>query len=127
MPLPNLPPAISGQPPMGAAPVGPPTGNPGLQAEGLAKLREAIKIITDALKSFPPGSEPFTKAASALSTLSRLAAPGDEVPGVQQSALRDLQSNAGQNAMLQQVIRAMGAGGGQPGMPGAPGAAPPAM
>ena len=110
---------------MGASPVGVPSGNPGQTANGLAQLREAVKLLEQVLPNLQMGSDPWKAVSSAISQLGRHASPSDEVPGVQQSALRGLQNNTSSNAMMQAVLRSQG--GGQGGAPSGPpgGAAPP--
>ena len=88
----------------------------------MAKVREAINILQAALPEFPPGSDPHKALLTAISSISKHIAPSAEVPGVQQTALRDLQSQAGKSAMLQQVMQSLG---GAKAGPGGGGAAPP--
>ncbi len=117
-----LPPSLSGQPPIGASPVSVPTGSPGANAGAMSKVREAIGILQQALPELPPGTDPHKAVLNAISSISKYVGPSNAVPGVQQTALRDLQQNAGKNAMLQQVMSSLGganAGGGGP-----PGGAP---
>lgn len=126
MPQPELPPSLSGQPPMGSSPVESPSGSPGKSANAMAKVREAVKLLETALADLPTGSDPYKAVINSIQSISRHVSPSEEVPGVQQTALRDLQQGAGKNAMLQQVMRSMGGGeGGQPG--GMPGGAPGGM
>lgn len=124
--MPMMPPSLSGQPPMGSSPVSVPSGSPGSSAGAMAKVREAINIMQAALPNFPAGSEPHTKILAAIQSISKVVPPSAEVPGVQQTALRDMQQNAGQNAMLKQVMSSLGGanagGGGQP-QAGSPGMA----
>jgi hypothetical protein len=89
----------------------------------MAKVREAINILQAALPNFPAGSDPHSKILAAVQSISKVVPPSAEVPGVQQTALRDLQQNAGQNAMLKQVMSSLG--GGNAGGGGAAGGAPP--
>ena len=125
-----MPPSLSGQPPMGSSPISVPSGSPGSQAGAMAKVREAINILQAALPEFPPGSDPHKALLTAISSISKHIAPSAEVPGVQQTALRDLQSQAGKSAMLQQVMQSLGGakagpggGGAEPPPPGMPAAA----
>ena len=124
---PMMPPSLSGQPPMGSGPISVPTGSPGATAGAMAKVREAINILQTALPNFPAGSDPHSKLLAAIQSISKVVPPSAEVPGVQQTALRDLQQNAGQNAMLKQVMSSLGGGnaggGGAPAAGGAPGMA----
>ena len=120
-----LPPSLSGTPPMGASPMSVPSGSPGANAGAMSKVREAVKILQAALPELPPGSDPHKAVLNAISSISKFVGPSNEVPGVQQTALRDLQANAGKNAMLQQVMGSLG--GGQAGAGGGQPAAPPGM
>lgn len=117
-----LPPSLSGQPPIGSAPMSVPSGSPGANAGGLAEVREAIKLLQTALPKLPVGSEPHKSLLDSIKSLSKVVPPSAEVPGVQQTALRDLAQNAGKNQMLQQVMSSLGganAGAGGAGLPGA--------
>ena len=106
---------------MGAGPLSVPSGNPGASANGLAKLREAVKIMQDALGSLPAGSDPWKAVVNAISSLGKHVSPSDEIPGHDKTVLQGLMRNAGQNQALQQVQKSMGAppggaeGGGMPG------------
>lgn len=120
-----MPPSLSGTPPMGSSPVSAPTGNPGKSAAALAKAREAVKLLEAALPDLPTGSDPYKAVLSSIQGISKHISPADEVPGVQQTALRDLQQSAGKGAMMQQLMRSMGGGEGAPGAGG--GAAPGGM
>jgi len=91
----------------------------------MAQLREAINILNNTISSLPVGSELHSAVMAAITQLNKKIPPTAEVPGVQQTALRDLQQNAQKNAMLQQVMSSLGAGGAQPGGAG-PVAGPPA-
>jgi hypothetical protein len=114
---------------MGASPLGVPTGSPGSNANALSQVREAIKILEKALPNLPTGSDPYKAVLSAIQSVSRHVTPSAEVPGVQQTTLRDMQQNAQQSGMLQSVMRSLGGGGGGPpgpaGLP-APSGGPPA-
>jgi len=102
---------------MGSSPISVPSGFPGAAAGALSKVREAVKILQSAIPELPIGSEPHTEIIKMIEKLSKIVPPSAEVPGVQQTALRDLAKGAGQNAMLQQVMNSLGganagAGGG---------------
>jgi hypothetical protein len=112
---------MSGKPPMGAAPISVPSGSPGAQAGALAEVREAIKVLEKALPKLQPGTDVYKSILKALNDINKHVPASSEVPGVQQNVLRDLQANAGKNAMLQ----ALGGAGGPQGA-GAPSAGPPA-
>src|SRR5579864_7799899 len=99
-----MPPSLSGQPPMGSSPISVPSASPGAAAGAMSKVREAIKILQQALPQLPIGSEPHSKVMAAIQSISKVVPPSAEVPGVQQTALRDLARGGQQNAMLQQVM-----------------------
>jgi hypothetical protein len=121
MVAPPFSPATSGKPPMGASPLGVPSANPGSQAASISQMREAIKILEKALPGLQLGSEPHTATLNAIKALARHASPSSEIPGVQQTELRNLQASAGKDAALQQLMRSMGSTGGPAGQaPGAP-------
>ncbi len=98
---------------MGASPLSPPTGNPGQQANALAQVREAVKILEKALPELATGSEPYKAVLNAISSVSKHVSPSNEVPGVQQTALRDLGQQAQSSGMMQSLMRSL-AGAGQP-------------
>ena len=89
-------------------------------------MREAVGILQSALPNIPMGSEVHKALLNAIQSISKHVPPSAEVPGVQQTALRDLAQSAGKNQMLQQVMASMGspgganagAGGGAPSLPG---------
>lgn len=111
---------MTGKPPMGAAPLSVPSGNPGASANGLAQVREAIKILQEAIASLPIGSPPWQDVQKSISNLGKHAGPSDEIPGHDKTVLQNLQRNAGKNQALQQVQKSLGAP-----PPAMPGAAPP--
>lgn len=103
---------------MGGSPLSPPSGNPGQQAQALAQLREAVKIMEKLLPDLATGSEPYKAVINAISSISKHVGPSGEVPGVQQTALRDLQQSAQSSGMMQSLMRSLaGAGQGSPGGP----------
>jgi hypothetical protein len=112
-----------------------PSANPGAQAAALSEVRTAIQILEKALPGLGTGTEPYTAALNAIKALARHASPSSEIPGQQQTALRNLQANAGRDQGLQQLMRSMGGaqggapggmpGGGPQGMPGMGGGTPP--
>lgn len=128
-------PALTGRPPMGAGPLAMPSANPGEQAKALTQVREALKILEMALPNLGTGTKPHASVLKAISDISKHVAAGDQVPGVQQTALRDLSQQASKDGMLQSLVKSMGSsgtGGNAPGpspLPassggGGPGAAP---
>lgn len=113
-------PAISGHPPMGSSPAAQATGNPGSAAAAVAKVQEAIKLISIALPEVP--MEDKADLAKCISILSKKFPASEASPGIQQTALRDLAQQAQQQAMMQALMRKQQ----QPSPGGAPqgGAAP---
>lgn len=109
---------------MGASPVSVPSGNPGSAASALAQVREAYKLLEQSLPTLPTGSEPHKAVLSTLNSLAKIVPASAEVPGVQQTQLRNLQQSAGQNAQLTQLMRSLGGDKAAGSSPAAPGAAP---
>jgi len=109
------------QPPMGhSGPASPPTANPGLQADAMSKMREAIKLIEMALPGFEIGSDGHKAAVDMLSKGTKAFPASEEVPGVQKTQLQGLAQQAQKSAMMQALLRSNAQGAG-----GAPGGAPP--
>lgn len=101
--------------PMGSSPAAMHSGNPGAQANAIAKLREAIKLIELALPDLPP--EEKGEVAKCISILSKKFPDSEASPGIQQTALRDLAQKAQQQQMMQALMRQQpqpGAGAPQP-------------
>lgn len=119
----GMPPAQMGQPPMGSSPMSAPTGNPGTNANALAQVREAIKLMEAVLPNLPTGSEPYKAILDSIQKLSKHITPSDENPGIQKTALRGIAQQAEQSQQMQALMRSMGAGGGG-GANQPPGAAP---
>lgn len=99
---------------MGASPVGVPSGNPGEQANALATVREALKMLTSVLPKLQPGSDHYKAVYDAIGKINKSVPPSNEVPGVQQTQLRNLQQDAQKSSMMQSVMRSMGGGGDAP-------------
>lgn len=97
---------------MGASPVGVPTGSPGKGANALAQVREALNLLTKVLPDLQPGSDPYKAVYDAIGKISKHVSPSDEVPGVQQTALRGLGQDAQKSSMMQSLMRSMGGGAG---------------
>lgn len=117
--MPLAPPLM--QPPMGhSGPASPPTGNPGLAADAMSKMREAIKLIELALPGLPPGTDAHKDTIDALGKLSKAFPATEEIPGVQKTQLQGLAQNADKSAMMQAVMRMAQGGGDQAPPPGAP-------
>jgi hypothetical protein len=101
-----------------SGPASPPTANLGAMANGMSKMREAIKLIELAIVDFPPGTEQHKDTIDALAKLAKAFPATEEVPGVQNTQLAALQQKARQTAMMQAAMRQIG--GGPPGGGGAP-------
>ena len=101
-----------GQPSMGASPVGVPSGNPGQNANAMAKIREYIKGLSTELANLAPGSDEYKAVYDALGKLNKAVPPSAEVPGIQQQTLRNLGQEAQQSAAMQSLMRNMGGGSG---------------
>ncbi len=96
-------------------------------AGAMSKVREAIQILNQAISQLPVGTDPHKAVMSAVQGLTKVVPPSNEAMGIQQTTLRDLQQNAGKNAMLQQVMSSLGAGGAQPGAGPSPAPTPSPM
>jgi hypothetical protein len=86
-----------------------PTGNPGLAAASLAKVREAVHLLELALPDLETGSDSHKAVIESIQKISKAVPPSQEIPGVQKSALMELQQRQGQNAALQQLQAQMAA------------------
>lgn len=102
-------PAQPGIPPMGHSPAAQATGNPGLEAQAIAQVREAIKLLSLALPHVP--MEEKADLAKCVSTLSKKFTQSEAAPGIQQTQLRDLAQQAQQQQMMQALMRKQQAGG----------------
>jgi len=115
-----MPPAISGQPPMGASPVAMKLAGAGQGAGGIALVRSAIDQLEQALTQLPLGSDVHKAVAESITKLAKVAPAAEASPGVGQSALRSLLQRMSQGSMNNAFLRAAGgpgamAPGGQPG------------
>lgn len=119
--------ASSGTPPMGASPMGVPTGNPGLQVQAASQAREAVHILEMVLPSMPVGSDEHKAVLDAIRSLSKIFPASQAIPGIQMSTLRDLAQQAQQQGPLQALMRqgGMGGAGGPGGAPGPAAGSPP--
>ena len=87
-----------------------PSANLGGQAQAMSMVREAVKMLQQALGGLPLGSDPHKDVLKAITSLSKSVPPSSEIPGVQMTQLAGLQKQAGDDAMLQQLAAAMGQG-----------------
>lgn len=103
-----------------SGPASPPSGNPGMAAAALAKVREALNLLAMALPDLEPGTDQYKAVADMIQKGSKAVPSSQEVPGIQKTTLMELQQKAQQNAMLQQLQAKMAQGqqaqqaGGQP-------------
>lgn len=93
-----------------ADPASPPSGNPGMAADAMSKVREAVHLLELALPNLPTGSDPHKDVLDAISKLSKSVPPTEAVPGVQTTQLLGLTQRAAQQAPLQALARSMGEG-----------------
>lgn len=128
-PLPMTPPGIGSA---GAA--GPRTGSPGMAADAMTKVREAVHLLEMALPGLPVGSEPHKAVLKMIQDGSKIAPTGQENGGVQQATLAGLMDRAKQMQQLQALQGSMAPGGQPPaggppsgGAAGAPPPSPPGM
>lgn len=98
----------SPQGPMG--PASAPTGDPGLEADALSKVREAVNILQMALPQLQIGSDPYKAVLDSIQKLAKTVPASEAVPGVQMTQLAGLQKQAQESAMLQSLAGAMGQG-----------------
>ena len=85
----------------------------------MAKVREAIKMLEQALPGIPTGSDAYKAVLNAISSTAKFVPPSAEVPGVQKTALRDMQQGADKSAVMQSLMRSLSGGGAGQGAPGA--------
>lgn len=76
----------------------------------MTQVREAIRILEMALPGLPTGTEPHKAVLDSVAKLSKVVPASEAVPGVQATTLVGLQKEAGETAMLQQLMRALGQG-----------------
>lgn len=112
----EMPPMMA--PPMGpAGPGGVPSDNPGLMADAMTKVREAVNLLQMSVPSLPVGTDIQKAVLDSIQRLSKEVPSSETIPGVQMTTLQGLARQAQQSAMLQQLSRAMGNGGGEPPVP----------
>ncbi len=107
MPMPGQAPA-SPMPPQGAAPAhaGPaamPSGNQGNQSKAMLDIRNAVKMLEQALPMIPMGSPLHEKIHKVALDLSKELTQGDENPALQMQQLVQMMRSASQ----QQPINAL--------------------
>jgi hypothetical protein len=122
-------------PPAGTTgPASVPTQNPGVMADALSKVREAVRLLEMTLPGLQPGSDPHKAVLKAITDLSKIVPASAAPQGVQATTIAGLGADAQKTAMLRMLMGAMGggaaAGGGGPppgpmGGDGGGGAAPP--
>lgn len=88
-----------------------PTANRGLQANGLAMVNAAVKVLLRALQTLGPETEPGKDVLKAVTALSKHIPPGSTSPGVEQNSFNQLQTQQRQDAPMLQLMRAQSQGG----------------
>lgn len=107
-----------------AGPASAPTGNPGEVAASMAKVREAVRILEQALPGLAVGTKPYEAVIKAIQSISKEVPASEAIPGIQNSTLMGLQRSAREGAQNQALMRMMG-GQGQPGQAPPPAAPAP--
>lgn len=121
-----MPPAFMAPPIGPTGPASVPTQNPGMMADALSQVREAVHILEMALPHLPVGSDEHKSVLKMITDGSKIAPASATPPGVQMTTLNNLRQHAESTSMLQQLLRNANQGGGSqvPGQP-APAGAPP--
>jgi hypothetical protein len=86
----------------------------------LAKVGTAVKVLQDAFQGVDPGSDAGQAILTAIKSLSKVAPVAKAAPGIGNEALRNISTQARQQAPLEMLLRQQAAGGGQPGGAGPP-------
>ncbi|MDE2103311.1 MAG: hypothetical protein KGL39_39085 [Patescibacteria group bacterium] len=121
-----MPPGFLTPPNVGSTgPASIPTANPGMMADAVSKVREAVRILEMCLPQLPAGSEEHKVVLKMITDGSKIAPPSSDQHGVQMTTIADLGQNAMKSQMLQQLLRNQGQGGGS--APGAQPQLPPGM
>lgn len=108
-----MPPSLMPEQMIGSpGPGGAMSPNPGLAADAMSKVREAVNLLQMALPGFPQGSDEHSAVLGAVSKLAKMAPAHQENQGVQQQTLLGLLQQAKQSAMLRGLAGGAGAGGG---------------
>lgn len=103
-----LPPSVTGVPPAGFSPVPQASGNPGDVSQALGLVREAVKILQQALIQLPIGSEPHKAVQDMIVKGSKTAPASEAAPGVQKTVQRNLANEASGQASYVDVLKSMG-------------------
>ena len=81
---------------------------PGNAAGAVAKIRQAIELMQDALPSVPLGSDLHKEVLGAITKLAKHASAGDASPGIQQTAGKTLMQTQQHEAHFQALMHALG-------------------
>lgn len=85
-------------------PASPATPNLGAQAQALAKVQQAVQLLSLQLPAFPVGSEEQKAVMDAIGKLSKIA-PADAAPqGLGMNSIDQLQEDAKATAMLRMIM-----------------------
>lgn len=107
-------------------PAAPSTPNAGAEAAALAKIQDAVQLLSLQLPALQVGSEAQKAVMDAITKLSKVA-PADAIPsGVRVSSIDQLKEDAMKTAMLQALMRSSATGTPPPAPPpaGPPGTLP---
>lgn len=117
-----LAPPMTPQPTGYSGPSAPPSQNPGLQAQAMTMVREAVQLLQKALVGLPMGSDEHGDVLQTITKLSKMAPPSAAIPGLQSTTLQGLQQDADRSGAMQALMRQMAAAkaGGPGGAPGGP-------
>ena len=85
-----------------------PTPNRGLQANGLALVSAAVKVLLRALQSLGPETDPGKDVLKAVTALSKHIPPGSTSPGIENNSFAQLQAQQRQEAPMLNLMRAQG-------------------
>lgn len=101
-----------------------PTPNRGQHSAGLALVRNAVNILSQALPKLGAETEPGQAVLKALTSLGKHVPPGATTPGAEHTGMQQFMMGQRQQNPLLAALGAMGGGGG--GAPSASGGPSPA-
>ena len=101
-------PMMMGQPMGPPAQASAPSPNPGLAADALSKIREAVRLCEMALPGLPLGSDEHKTVMGMITQGTKISPASAAVPGVQATQLGRLQEDAQKAAPMQALMRMLG-------------------
>lgn len=113
----QLPPSISGSPPPGYSPASNSSGNPGAIANAIAQVGQAVKLLQGILPMLPIGTEPHKNVLKMIELGSKTSPAANQVPGIQKTAVNNMQQQVQQGSPMAGVMQAMGQPSGMGGQP----------